>query len=427
MQFFLNCSDIKNLFLEERFKVCINKKNKFGYKGIIVNEFINLLREKWQEDRKTITPKKWKEKIGGINPNFSDSSQQDAHDYLNFVIDCLHEETNLKPEKEYIENPESNSFDGSEEELALQFWSNNLRRNASFVYSLFLGQLRSQLTCQKCKHSKLNFETFSSISLPVPQNSSIQIEIVLFRLPFTFKVYYENIHIANPNQIDIRSQLKVLRRQSLEISIDANDLVEESTHNISNLVGKSSTFMQSKKEVLNTLYYEKANRSKDKQVFMSSLTTNIPVKIVLKIDRKEKVGKILSKLRMMSELELEVDNLYTQLLIYNKSNFIDLNLKIDDCFQNGQVIHVYEVLNTVGTNKLLKYGGGGEKIHQLNNFILESFWKTIYINNDKETIEFLVQISHRFPTQSQCYFINTIGYSKLETFFNVMILNNRVK
>jgi hypothetical protein len=420
MQFFLNCTDIKSLFLEEKFKICINKSNKFGYKGAVVNEFINLLKEKWLEDKKTLTPKKWKERIGTINESFSDSSQQDAHDYFNFLIDCLHEEINLKSEKEYIENPDSLKFDGNEEELALQFWSNNMKRNASFIYSLFLGQLRSQLTCQKCNTTKINFETFSSVSLPVPQSSKIQIEVVLFRLPFTFKVYYNTKSISNP-QGDIRSHLKLLRTQSLEISIDAGEYAGDTS-----IVGRSTSL--TKKEILNTLYYEKANRSKTQdKVFMSSLTTNIPVRLVIKIDRKEKVSKILSKLRHIVDLELESESKYTKLLVYNKHNFIDLNLKIDDCFQNNQAIYVYEVLNTMGTNKLFKYGrDSSEPLHPLNNFIMESFWKTIHINNDKETIEFLVQISHRFPTQTPMYFMNPVGYTKLETFFNVIIVNNRV-
>jgi hypothetical protein len=417
MQFFLNCTDIKNLFLEEKFKICINKRNKFGYKGVIVDEFINLLKEKWLKDKKTLTPKKWKERIGTINETFGDSSQQDAHDYLNFLIDSLHEETNLKSEKEYIENPDSLCYDGNEEELALQFWSNNMKRNASFIYSLFLGQLRSQLTCQRCKTTKINFETFSSISLPIPQGSQIQIEVILFRLPFTFKAYHNTVGISNP-QGDIRSHLRVLRQQSLNFSNDISDLEERSLMKSQSLT---------KKEILNTLYFEKSMRSKDK-IFMNSLTTNIPVRIMLKLDRKEKVSKIISKIRAFSELQLEVEPKYSKLLVYNKSNFIDSNLKIDDCFQHNQVIYAYEVLNTLGINKLFKYNKEpSEVIYPLNNYVTESFWKNIHIQNDKEIIEFLVQVSHRFPKQSQMYFINPIGYTKLETFFNVIIVNNKVR
>jgi hypothetical protein len=47
----------------------------------------------------------------------------------------LHEELNLRKEKPFIENPDSDNRD--EKELGLQVWSNMLRRDWSFIFFLF--------------------------------------------------------------------------------------------------------------------------------------------------------------------------------------------------------------------------------------------------------------------------------------------------
>ena len=191
LQVFLNSNELKNIFLHENFNRTINYQNKFGFKGKVILEFLKLLKEKWLDDSKTITPRQWKELIGEINSQFKEYDQQDANDFLNFMLDALHEEINLKSEKIFIPNPEY--YNGTEKELAIEYWSNNLRRNVSFIHSLFLGQLKSTLTCMKCGTEKISFECFSSLNVPIPQKSTIFLEVILHRLPFTFKIYYDKM------------------------------------------------------------------------------------------------------------------------------------------------------------------------------------------------------------------------------------------
>jgi hypothetical protein len=53
------------------------------------------------------------------------------------MIDGLHEELNLRQEKPYTQNPESDNR--KIVELALEAWSNNLRRDWSFIFFLLYG------------------------------------------------------------------------------------------------------------------------------------------------------------------------------------------------------------------------------------------------------------------------------------------------
>ena len=155
LQLFLNNAEIKNIFLDKCqsdnkfYDFCINKTSDKTFKnnGDLFCEFINLLREKYIKCKKTITPKKFKEICGNYNETFKDYEQQDAHDFYTFLVDNLHEETNIKAinKKNYEIKEESDTIDTTELELSNECWANSIRQNASYFYDLFFGQMKSTL------------------------------------------------------------------------------------------------------------------------------------------------------------------------------------------------------------------------------------------------------------------------------------------
>ena len=58
-----------------------------------------------------------------------------------------------------------------------QAWDNHLRRNRSIVVDLFHGQLKSQVKCKTCGHISARFDPFNFLSLPLPMDSSMHLEI----------------------------------------------------------------------------------------------------------------------------------------------------------------------------------------------------------------------------------------------------------
>lgn len=82
-------------------------------------------------------------------------------------MDGLHEELNLRLEKPYVENPDSD--DRKIVELGLESWSNSLRRDWSFIFFMFYGQLKSTLNCQKCNKISTTFDIFTNIPLSLPE------------------------------------------------------------------------------------------------------------------------------------------------------------------------------------------------------------------------------------------------------------------
>jgi len=196
LQTLMNLDKLKAFLDDKYFSFWINRKNKYGFNGKIISEFLILYREYHLRSKEPVKPHKLKAAIGEVNSQFKNLDQQDSQEFLSYLIDVLHEELNINSEKEYIPNPES--YDGTEEQLSGEFWANNLRRNASFIHSLFLGQMKSTLTCAKCNIKKITYETFTSLNIPIPQKKTILLNIIIHRIPFTYKAYYFE-HYAESN------------------------------------------------------------------------------------------------------------------------------------------------------------------------------------------------------------------------------------
>ena len=205
LQLFLNNAEIKNIFLDRGeadnkfYEFCINKSKNKSNIGDLISEFINLLKEKYVKSKKTITPKKFKEICGNYNATFKDYEQQDAHDFYTFLVDNLHEETNIKSfsKKKYDMKEESDTIDTTELELSNECWANSIRQNASYFFDLFFGQMKSTLTCKECNKIKIKYENFSAVELPIFESKKIVLEIILFRLPFTLSPFYKTETIIN--------------------------------------------------------------------------------------------------------------------------------------------------------------------------------------------------------------------------------------
>ena len=167
----------------------INKENKFGYKGKLVSAFMPLYElYPYQIDDNV---RNLKSIVGKSNETFNNTQQQDANEYLNFILEGLHEELNIKSSKVYIVDNDDNYKFNTEDELGDLAWANHQRRNTSFIDSIFLFQLKSNLTCQVCKTRKVNFESSYVFNLPLSLCKLVTVHIKVKKIKIKIlKIYY---------------------------------------------------------------------------------------------------------------------------------------------------------------------------------------------------------------------------------------------
>lgn len=382
-QVILNLDEVRSVFSHPDFHKCVNIRNKSGKEGKVIKEFLNIFKEKWNNEQTiTLNLRKFKEIVSEINPQYNGNDQHDAHDFLNFILDILHEEINLKSEKEFIMNPEV--YNGSEVEFANEFWANNLRRNFSFIHSFFLGQLKSNLTCRVCDNSKVQYETFISLNLPISQRRKIWLNIILHRLPFTFKIYYNDLENKSEKYFKMkenempkneRENLNMIRRKSLDLSLYENNENEGTTVNTFNDDQKENNklvkLLNGQNLSVNHTYF-----------YTSKLTTSIPLKLLIEIDRKQTVESLIEMVKSFDDLFLDKIGKFTEYIVYDYKEIINKKFQIDECFQHNQTIHIFELLNTSGISRLFNYEKDEEeaKLVKLNELALIHFNKNISYN-----------------------------------------------
>ncbi|KAG8520191.1 Ubiquitin carboxyl-terminal hydrolase 32 [Galemys pyrenaicus] len=164
------------------------KTNPIGMKGHMAKCYGDLVQELWSGTQKNVAPLKLRWTIAKYAPRFNGFQQQDSQELLAFLLDGLHEDLNRVHEKPYVELKDS---DGRPDwEVAAEAWDNHLRRNRSIVVDLFHGQLRSQVKCKTCGHISVRFDPFNFLSLPLPMDSYMHLEITVIKLDGTTPVRY---------------------------------------------------------------------------------------------------------------------------------------------------------------------------------------------------------------------------------------------
>ncbi|KAI1231743.1 hypothetical protein IHE44_0007375 [Lamprotornis superbus] len=170
-----NTQPLTRYFISGRHLYELNRTNPIGMKGHMAKCYGDLVQELWSGTQKNIAPLKLRWTIAKYAPRFNGFQQQDSQELLAFLLDGLHEDLNRVHDKPYVELKDS---DGRPDwEVAAEAWENHLRRNRSIVVDLFHGQLKSQVKCKTCGHISVRFDPFNFLSLPLPMDSYMHLEI----------------------------------------------------------------------------------------------------------------------------------------------------------------------------------------------------------------------------------------------------------
>ena len=165
-----NCIELTYYFLCGDYEKDINRENKYGLRGRLAESWAELLKEYWIGSRRTGNPSDFKDTFGHKIKRFSGYNQQDSNEFIDLFLDILNEDLNSVVNKEYIELKEKRENE-SDEQCSKRFWDNYLKRNDSIVTDLFCGQMKSTVTCPKCKYINITFDPFNTLNLNIPETT----------------------------------------------------------------------------------------------------------------------------------------------------------------------------------------------------------------------------------------------------------------
>lgn len=162
---------MSKFFIDDRFRLYVQKNWK-GSQGVMPGLYANLIRSLWKNDVEVIMPSSFRNFCGRLNREWAIDRQQDAKEFFDFVVDCLHEDMNINwqrnPLRPLTFDQEVRRERMPVPEVSQIEWSRYSHRESSFISDLFAGQHASRLRCTTCHQTSTTYEAFYSISVEIP-------------------------------------------------------------------------------------------------------------------------------------------------------------------------------------------------------------------------------------------------------------------
>ncbi|CAF1364999.1 unnamed protein product [Rotaria sp. Silwood1] len=141
LQCLSNVPDLTKYIVENDNTNILNTTNDLGTHGKLAVAYADLIKKMWSGKTTIADASVVKRYVSKLSPRFAGHNQQDSHEFLNILLEALHED--LKQNLEGLEN------------------------EISLISNIFHGQIRSTVTCT-CGEPCITFDSISFLALPIP-------------------------------------------------------------------------------------------------------------------------------------------------------------------------------------------------------------------------------------------------------------------
>ncbi|KAF1836900.1 cysteine proteinase [Decorospora gaudefroyi] len=160
-------------FLQGAYKKDINVDNPLGFGGTMAEVYGEVLVAIYAKQAITpLAPIAFKSGLGRAHQGFAGYREQDAEEFLSFLIDALHEDLNRVKNKPYTEPPMSDdsTVNNAEaiRELGNQFRAIFRSRNDSMVMDLLCGFYMITMACPECGKVDITFTPYTVLTASLP-------------------------------------------------------------------------------------------------------------------------------------------------------------------------------------------------------------------------------------------------------------------
>lgn len=182
LQCLSNTRPLLEYILGDNYSTEINTTNS-SMKGALIKAFSTVIQELWgfPEGSSSLSPAvnttALKTQLQRFAPRFTGYSQQDAQEFLRYLLEGLHEDVNrvvTKPASRPILPDVDPSL--SDNQKGMEAWKRYLRMDNSKIVDIFVGQLKSTLQCTVCGHCSVTFDPFWDLSLPIPRTGQVRLQ-----------------------------------------------------------------------------------------------------------------------------------------------------------------------------------------------------------------------------------------------------------
>lgn len=151
---------------------------------VLTEAIVGLLSTFQASGGSVIAPTKFMRVVSMLKPSFNiPFEQQDAQEFLLFIIDKVHEELSRQPGEDVMEVDYVRKWGidvtPMEKDEYLKWYRALLKADGvSPINDLCQGHVRSQLVCNKCGCTSNSYSSFSMLSLPIPHTGRPIVDLV---------------------------------------------------------------------------------------------------------------------------------------------------------------------------------------------------------------------------------------------------------
>uniref|UniRef100_A0A8D0H3J2 Ubiquitin carboxyl-terminal hydrolase 50 n=1 Tax=Sphenodon punctatus TaxID=8508 RepID=A0A8D0H3J2_SPHPU len=159
LQSLCSISPLVEYFLSGKYISALDKE-----KGEIATAFAYLMCDMWLGEFDCVSPEVFRLVLGERYPTFLRKTQQDAQEFLIYVLNELHEALK-KVHKRRCQGSTSTSWE-----------SRTCTSETSIITQLFQGHLSYDIMCLECQTTTYKNEIFTVLSLPIPYESECTLQ-----------------------------------------------------------------------------------------------------------------------------------------------------------------------------------------------------------------------------------------------------------
>ena len=157
-----------------------------------------------------LEPEGFLEVITKLTDRFEVGRQEDAQEFLIYLLDMVHEDLNRVDKTSKTEVKEivkSTNLTQSEMETSAKLaWKNHLLDNKSIIVDIFQGQIKSMIRCMNCNTTSTTFDPVMYFSLPFPESLEKDEDISVEEL---FKEY------SRIEKLDLKMDCKLCEKKTV--------------------------------------------------------------------------------------------------------------------------------------------------------------------------------------------------------------------
>ena len=345
LQCLSNTEDLTKYFL---LKIFEQERNLFWSNKSLISEFHKIINNLWigPKNSSSINISFFKSLISAKNKLFKEYSQQDAFEFLSFLLSTLNDELNRIINKKY-KNLDEKRENEDDFKASQRWWKSLKRREDSIIVDLFYGQFKSIITCSECKRDNITFDPFMILSLNLPYeynkvsikffyNKNVYVyELQMFNDTTLYELkvkLFENEEIVKKCDLNINKDLKLIESVVLNNEKIIKGVIKNDNVLIYNYFNEGYEIVLYKKENINThnLYIYPISIEHSKGFFGNDnqeliyLSYPIPIEITYDMILKDLYKKIKENVCYIIEekalIDIKDDKLLNYYILHNQNN-----------------------------------------------------------------------------------------------------------